>query len=133
MPFAFTQRRGAFIKKEEIIMSDSIFTKIIKREIPAKIEYEDDDIIAFKDIDPKAPFHTLIIPKKQIPTINNLEIEDCELMGKMFLVAKKLAKDYGISEKGYRLVFNCNEEAGQTVFHIHCHLIGGRPLNWPPG
>jgi histidine triad (HIT) family protein len=114
-------------------MSDSIFTKIIKREIPAKIEYEDEDIIAFKDIDPKAPFHTLIIPKKQISTINDLEIEDAELMGKIFLVAKKLAKQYEISEKGYRMVFNCNEEAGQTVFHIHCHLIGGRPLNWPPG
>lgn len=114
-------------------MSDTIFTKIINREIPAQIEYEDDEIIAFKDIDPKAPFHTLIIPKKPIPTINDLEDEDAALMGKIFLTAKKLAKQYGIDEKGYRLVFNCNQEAGQTVFHIHCHLIGGRPLLWPPG
>lgn len=114
-------------------MSDSIFTKIIKREIPAQIEYEDEEILAFKDIDPKAPFHTLIIPKKQIPTINDLDEADAPLLGKIFLVAKKLAKQYGIDEKGYRMVFNCNQEAGQTVFHIHCHLIGGRPLNWPPG
>lgn len=114
-------------------MSDSIFTKIINREIPAHIEYEDDEIIAFKDIDPKAPFHTLIIPKKQIPTINDIEEADAELMGKIFIVAAKLAKKYGIDQKGYRLVFNCNEEAGQTVFHIHCHLIGGRKLNWPAG
>ena len=114
-------------------MSESIFTKIIKKEIPAQIEYEDNEIIAFKDIDPKAPFHTLIIPKKQIPTINDLEDADAELMGKIFIVAAKLAKKYGIDQKGYRLVFNCNEEAGQTVFHIHCHLIGGRKLNWPAG
>ena len=114
-------------------MSNSIFTKIINREIPAQIEYEDDEIIAFKDIDPKAPFHTLIIPKKQIPTINDIEEADAELMGKIFIVAAKLAKKYGIDQKGYRLVFNCNEEAGQTVFHIHCHLIGGRKLNWPAG
>ena len=114
-------------------MSESIFTKIIKKEIPAQIEYEDNEIIAFKDIDPKAPFHTLIIPKKQIPTINDLEDADAELMGKIFIVASKLAKKYGIDQKGYRLVFNVNEEAGQTVFHIHCHLIGGRKLNWPAG
>lgn len=114
-------------------MSDSIFTKIIKREIPAQIEYEDDEIIAFKDIDPKAPFHTLIIPKKQIPTINDIEEADAELIGKVFIVASKLAKQYNIAQKGYRLVFNCNEEAGQTVFHIHCHLMGGRKLNWPAG
>lgn len=114
-------------------MGDSIFTKIIKREIPAQIEYEDNEIIAFKDIDPKAPFHTLIIPKKQIPTINDIEEADAELVGKIFIVAAKLAKKYKIDQKGYRLVFNCNEEAGQTVFHIHCHLFGGRKLNWPAG
>ena len=114
-------------------MSDSIFTKIIKREIPAQIEYEDDEIIAFKDIDPKAPFHTIIIPKKQIPTINDLKEADAELMGKIFLVAAKLAKKYEIDKKGYRLVFNCNEDAGQTVFHIHCHLMGGRKMLWPAG
>jgi histidine triad (HIT) family protein len=114
-------------------MEDSIFTKIIKREIPAQIEYEDDDILAFKDISPQAPFHVLVIPKKQIPTINDLEDCDAELMGKIFIAAGKIAKKYGIDESGYRMVFNCNKDAGQTVFHIHCHLLGGRPLNWPPG
>ena len=114
-------------------MSDTIFTKIINREIPAQIEYEDDNIIAFKDIDPKAPFHTIIIPKKPIPTINDIEEIDEALVGKIFMVAAKLAKQYEIANSGYRLVFNCNADAGQTVFHLHCHLLGGRKMNWPPG
>jgi histidine triad (HIT) family protein len=114
-------------------MSDSIFTKIIKREIPSKIEYEDDDIIAFSDVNPKAPVHLLIVPKKQIPTVNDLTDDDSYLIGKIFMTAKKLAKDKGISDDGYRLVVNCNERAGQSVFHIHCHLLGGRDFAWPPG
>lgn len=114
-------------------MADSIFTKIIKREIPAKIIHEDDFVIAFEDINPKAPYHFLIVPKKEIPTINDLVDTDAELMGKIILAARKIAVDKGIADKGYRLVFNCNEEAGQTVFHIHCHLLGGRIMGWPPG
>ncbi len=114
-------------------MQDSIFTKIIKREIPASIEYEDDDIIAFNDINPQAPVHILVIPKKQIPTINDAAESDATLLGKIILTAKKLAAEKGIAEGGYRLVLNCNPDAGQTVFHIHCHLLGGRPMNWPPG
>lgn len=114
-------------------MSDSIFTKIIKQEIPAKIIYEDDLVAAFNDINPQAPVHILIVPKTQIPTINDLSDDDTFIMGHIIQVAKKLAKDNNIEEKGYRLVFNCNEGAGQTVFHIHCHLLGGRDMTWPPG
>lgn len=114
-------------------MSDSIFTKIIKREIPAEFVYEDSEIVAINDINPQAPIHILIIPKKQIPTINDLEESDAELVGKMFLVAKKIAKEKGIDKEGYRLVFNVNEGAGQTVFHIHLHLMGGRRFSWPAG
>lgn len=114
-------------------MEETIFSKIIKKEIPANIQYEDDEILAFDDIRPQAPVHILIIPKKIIPTINEVKNEDKEMLGKLVLVAKQIAKDKGIDEDGYRLVFNCNEGAGQTVFHIHLHLIGGRPLKWPPG
>ena len=89
--------------------------------------------MAFKDINPQAPIHILIIPKKHIPTINDLSPEDAELVGKMVLLAKKLAADQGIAERGYRLVFNCNREGGQMVFHIHLHLLGGRAMGWPPG
>ena len=114
-------------------MSETIFTKIINKEIPAQIEYEDDEILAFDDINPQAPVHILIIPKKPIPTLNDLTENDAELLGKIVLVAKKLAADKGISEKGYRLVFNCNSWGGQEVYHIHCHLLGGRQMKWPPG
>jgi len=113
-------------------MSESIFTKIIKREIPANIIYEDDVVIAFNDINPKAPIHILIVPKKQIPTINDLTDNDAELIGKVILRAKEIAKNLGIAERGYRLIFNCNDEGGQSVFHIHCHLIGGKKLGWSP-
>ena len=111
----------------------SLFTKIINREIPADIVYENDDIIAFNDINPQAPVHVLIVPKKEIKTLNHLEIEDQEIIGKMFIAAKKLAKELNIDENGYRTVFNCNDHGGQTVFHIHLHLLGGRQLAWPPG
>jgi histidine triad (HIT) family protein len=113
-------------------MSESIFTKIINREIPANIVYEDSEIIAFNDISPKAPIHILIVPKKPIPTVNEAIEEDAELLGKIILVASKIAKEKGIAERGYRLVMNCNEEGGQSVFHIHCHLIGGKRLGWSP-
>ena len=111
----------------------SLFTKIINREIPADIVYENDDIIAFNDINPQAPVHVLIVPKKEIKTLNHLEVQDQEIIGKMFIAAKKLAKELNIDENGYRTVFNCNDHGGQTVFHIHLHLLGGRQLAWPPG
>jgi len=114
--------------KKEKIEKGSVFTKIIKREIPATIVYEDDDIIAFVPIRLQAPVHLLIIPKKEIYTINEVTEEDTLLLGKLFLVAKKLAKEKGISETGYRLAMNINEDAGQSVFHLHMHLLGGEKL-----
>ncbi len=112
---------------------ETIFLRIIRREIPAEIEYEDDEIIAIKDINPQAPVHILIIPKKHIRTLNDLSEEDIPLIGKMTFVAKQLAEQKGIADSGYRLVWNCNRDAGQTVFHIHLHLLGGRVFSWPPG
>ena len=106
----------------------TLFTKIINREIPADIVYEDDDVIAFKDIAPVAPIHVLVVPKKEIPTINDISDEDALLIGKVYRVIGKLAKEFGIDKDGYRVVSNCNEHGGQTVFHIHFHLIGGKQL-----
>ena len=114
-------------------MHETIFTKIINREIPADIIFENDSLIAIRDINPQAPVHILIIPKKHIPTINDLQNEDANIMGEIFMAAKNIAQKEGLSERGYRLVINCNEEAGQSVFHSHCHLLGGRAFNWPPG
>lgn len=107
---------------------DSIFMKIIRREIPATIEYEDDDVIAIKDINPIAPIHILIIPKKFIPSANEIAEADAPLVGKLFLVAKRLAADKGVAEGGYRLVMNVGRDGGQTVFHLHLHLIAGKKL-----
>ncbi len=113
-------------------MTDSIFTKIINREIPADIVYEDNDIIAFNDISPKAPVHILIVPKRQIATLNDATDNDAILLGKLILTASKIAKRLNIAENGYRIVVNCNKEGCQTVFHIHFHLIGGKQLGWSP-
>ena len=112
-------------------MTDCLFCKIRDGEIPGDMVYEDDDVIAFRDVNPQASTHILIIPIKHIATINDLEDEDSALIGSMVLVAKKLAADEGIEKDGYRLVLNCNEAAGQAVFHLH--LIGGRSMSWPPG
>jgi len=114
-------------------MTDCLFCKIRDGEIPGDKVYEDDDVIAFRDVNPQASTHILVIPIQHIATINDLEDEDSVLIGNMVLVAKKLAADEGIEEDGYRLVLNCNEAAGQSVFHIHLHLIGGRRMSWPPG
>jgi histidine triad (HIT) family protein len=114
-------------------MSDDLFLKIIKREIPAAIVYETDDVLAFRDLNPQAPTHVLIIPKLHIRTVNDIQAEHAELVGKLYLAAKEIAENEGLTEAGYRLVMNCNEAAGQTVFHIHLHLLGGRAFNWPPG
>lgn len=117
------------IKKQKLSQK-SPFEKIVDRELPATIEYEDDDIIAFIPLRTQAPIHILIVPKKRIPTVNDIEEEDIPLMGKMYYVAKLLAKEKGIDESGYRLCMNTNEAAGQSVFHIHLHLLGGHIL--PP-
>jgi len=111
----------------------SLFSKIINREIPADVVYEDDEIIAFNDINPQAPVHILIVPKKEIRTLNDLNENEQKIIGKIFLTVKKLAKEFNIDKTGYRTVFNCNKDGGQTVFHIHLHLLGGRKLDWPPG
>ena len=111
----------------------TIFSKIINKEIHADILFENDKILAFRDISPQAPVHFLVIPKKEVRTINDINEEDKSLIGELFIVAKEIAKKEGISEKGYRTIFNCNEHGGQTVYHIHLHILGGRQLEWPPG
>lgn len=111
---------------------ETIFTKIINKEIPADIVYEDDLALAFKDINPTAPHHMLVIPKKPIATANDITLEDREVVGHLYYVAAKIAKDMGFAQDGYRLVMNCNQHGGQTVYHIHVHLVGGKPLGWPP-
>lgn len=125
---AWCQSREYKEKKAEKIAAGSPFTKIINRELPAKIVYEDEDVIAFVPLRLQAPVHLLIVPKKEIPTINDVTEEDTLILGKLFLVAKKLAKEKGISESGYRLAMNINEDAGQSVFHLHLHLLGGQKL-----
>lgn len=110
-----------------------LFCKIAAKEIPAKIIYEEKHIVAFHDIAPQAPHHILIIPRKHIATINDIQFEDNELIGDMMLVAKKIAADLNMAEKGYRVLMNCNSDGGQAVYHIHFHLLGGRQMAWPPG
>lgn len=112
---------------------DCIFCRIANKEIPAKHVYEDDLVVAFDDTNPQAPVHVLVIPKKHIST--SLEIADTDnaLIGRMFQAANKVARDRGIDGRGFRMVMNCNSEAGQSVFHIHLHVLGGRPMHWPPG
>jgi len=107
-----------------------IFCQIAKKDLPAAIIYEDEKVIAFKDINPIAPIHYLIIPKKHIASVNRLEAQDKELVGEMFLAAKKIAKDQGIADNGYRLVFNVGKDSGQMVDHLHLHLLGGKKLLW---
>ncbi len=110
-----------------------IFCKIVNKEVATNVIYEDNNIMAFDDINPQAPIHKLIIPKRHIATINDLTEEDSNLAGNLVLLGQKIAIELKISEKGYRLLFNCNREGGQDVFHIHLHLLGGRAMHWPPG
>lgn len=110
-----------------------LFCKIVAREIPGKIVYEDDDVLAFEDIRPVAPTHTLVIPKRHIASLNEAKPEDAELLGKVLVAAGKVAKQAGIDQSGWRLVLNNGPNAGQTVFHIHAHVLGGRGMAWPPG
>lgn len=110
-----------------------LFCGIVNKKIPAKTVFEDRDIIAFEDIRPQAPVHILIVPRRHIERISDLDGTDAELAGRLLLTAKNIAKDRGVESSGYRIVFNCNKDAGQEVFHIHLHLLGGRKFNWPPG
>ncbi len=114
-------------------MNDCIFCKIVNGDIPSEIVYEDDAVIVFKDINPQAPVHVLVIPRKHIPTIYDLKGEDYNLVGHIFQVVNKLVDKFGLEKDGFRVVTNCRERAGQSVFHIHFHLLGGRDLEWPPG
>jgi len=112
---------------------DCLFCQIIAGDIPADIIYESDDAVAFRDINPQAPTHVLIVPRQHIATINDLTDEDCDTVGKLFMAAQAIVKEEGLADDGYRTVMNCNAAAGQSVFHIHLHLLGGRLMSWPPG
>lgn len=114
-------------------MSDTLFAKIIRREIPADIVYEDESVLAFRDIHPQAPVHVLFIPKTPVATLNDLTDADAPGIGRLVLAATHFAKAEGLAEDGYRLVINCNRDGGQTVYHLHLHLLAGRAMQWPPG
>ena len=112
---------------------ECIFCHIVNGKIPANLVFQDENVLAFDDIHPKAPHHVLVIPRRHIATINDLQEEDTQLIGQIIQTAKHIAKARDLTDDGYRLVMNCNANAGQEVFHIHCHLLGGRKLQWPPG
>jgi len=114
-------------------MTDTIFAKIVRREIPADIVFEDDDVLAFRDLNPQAPVHVLFIPKRAIATLDDATAGDAGLLGKLLLAAASYAREQGLSKDGYRTVINTNTHGGQTVFHIHVHLLAGRQMHWPPG
>jgi len=113
--------------------NDCLFCKILAGEIPAELVYESDTAVAFRDINPKAPVHVLVIPREHIATINDIEDDHRAIIGSLYTAAKEIAAAEGIAEDGYRAVMNCNESAGQSVFHIHLHVMGGRAMSWPPG
>jgi len=114
-------------------MTNCLFCKLVAGDIPPDTVYEDDDVLVFRDINPQAPLHVLVVPKQHIATINDLGAEHAELVGKLYLAAQKVAQQEGVAEAGYRTVMNCNAQAGQTVFHLHLHILGGRKMGWPPG
>jgi histidine triad (HIT) family protein len=114
-------------------MNKTLFEKIIAREVPATIVYEDDKVIAFRDVKPQGPTHVLIVPKKPIPRIAEAKVEDQQVLGHLLLKAGEVARQLGLAQTGYRLVFNNGPDAGEAVPHLHCHIIGGRKLSWPPG
>ena len=114
-------------------MADTIFGKIARGEVPADLVYEDEEVLAFRDISPQAPVHLLVIPRRPLPTLNDAGPDDAELLGRLLLAAAKAAAATGIAERGYRVVLNTNEAAGQVVFHLHLHVLGGRSMQWPPG
>lgn len=114
-------------------MSDCLFCKMVAGEIQPDVVFEDDEVLAFRDVNPQAPVHVLVIPRSHIATTNDLDADNAHLLGKLYLAAKKIAANEGIAGSGYRTVINCNAGAGQSVYHIHLHLLGGRPMGWPPG
>ena len=114
-------------------MSDCLFCRMVKGEIKPDVVYEDEEVLAFRDLNPQAPVHVLVIPKLHLSTLNDLEESHAALMGKLYLAAKQVAEQEGMAERGYRTVINCNAEAGQSVYHIHLHLLAGRAMHWPPG
>ena len=114
-------------------MEDCIFCKIAAGDIPADKVYEDDTVVAFRDLNPQAPTHVLVVPRKHIATLNDLEAEDEAVVGRMYAAVREIAQREDLAEAGYRTVVNCNEAGGQVVFHIHLHLLGGRMMHWPPG
>ncbi|HEY4491034.1 MAG TPA: histidine triad nucleotide-binding protein [Acidobacteriota bacterium] len=114
-------------------MDECIFCKIIKREIPSKIVYEDEEVVGFEDVHPQAPTHILLVPRTHVATLNDVDAEHQSLLGALMLAGVAVAKDRKISSSGYRLVINTNRGAGQSVFHVHLHLLGGRSMAWPPG
>lgn len=114
-------------------MQETVFDRIIRREIPADIVFEDDDVLAFRDVNPQAPQHLLFIPKRRVPTLDDLVQDDAALMGKLMLAATRYAREAGLAQDGYRFVINCGRDGGQSVDHIHLHLLAGRRMTWPPG
>jgi len=116
-----------------LTQTDCLFCRIVEGEIPAEVILSTSDLLAFRDINPQAPTHILIVPKRHIPSVSQLEPADAEIMGRLFLAAQELAEREGIDEGGYRMVVNAGADAGQTVFHLHLHLLGGRGMDWPPG
>ena len=114
-------------------MESCVFCKIVSGDIPSEKVYEDDDLLAFEDLSPAAPVHVLIIPKKHMATLRDIGEADRELIGAIFVAANKIAVEKGLAEEGFRIVANCGENGGQTVFHVHYHLLGGRRMEWPPG
>ncbi len=114
-------------------MSETIFGRIASGEVPADIVFSDDELVAFRDLNPQAPHHILIIPRRRIETVLDLQDDDAALVGRMVIAAGKIARELGFAERGFRLVFNCGEDGGQEVYHLHLHLLGGRRMNWPPG
>jgi histidine triad (HIT) family protein len=114
-------------------MADCIFCKMVSGEIQPDVVYEDEDVLAFRDANPTAPTHVLVIPRQHIATTNDLDEQSAGIVGKLYLAAKQVAENDGIAGRGYRMVMNCNPEAGQSVYHIHLHVLGGRAMNWPPG
>jgi histidine triad (HIT) family protein len=114
-------------------MTNCLFCKMVAGDIQPDVVYEDEHVLAFRDVNPQAPVHVLIIPKQHIATTNDLDEDNAHLAGRMLLAARQVAADAGIAERGYRTVLNCNPEAGQSVYHLHLHVLGGRPMHWPPG
>ena len=114
-------------------MTDCLFCKMVAGEIQPDVVYEDEHVLAFRDVNPQAPVHVLVVPREHIATLNDLNEDHAELVGRLYLAAKRVAEKDGIAERGYRTVINCNAEAGQSVYHVHLHVLGGRHMHWPPG